>query len=500
MQALHPAANAVAVAYSVRCRSRSTPGRFVPVRAGGPSFSTGDRLMTEQSHRPGASLVLASLATLALGCVTATSAFAAQNPYSPAYGHAYRHGVVPTREAWEHMKEYAGQKARPGGGHQASLTLVYQGGVDGIGVTSGFPKTYLVVWGSQWGTKGTDAQGNWTFSGDTHGAIPYLQRLFKGIGTNGELWSGVMTQYCDGAVSAGATSCPSGASFVGYPTGGTFAGIVYDNSSAAPSQASNTQLGQEAVKAAGQLFGNTTPASNRYAQYVILSPPGTHPDGFNTPQGTFCAWHDWNGDVGVASSYGDIAFTNMPYVTDLGTSCGQNFVNSGSAGTLDGFSLVNGHEYAETITDQNPIGGWFNTSNGQENADECSWISSGQGASANVTMATGTFAMQSTWSNDTNRCDLTHPVVTGGGGGGGGGPTASFSYVANGTTVNFTDNSTCDATPCTHAWTFGDGNASNQTNPSHTYSKPGSYAVTETVTNSNGDSDAASKTVSVKKH
>jgi hypothetical protein len=28
-------------------------------------------------------------------------------------------------------------------------------------------------------------------------------------------------------------------------------------------------------------------------------------------------------------------------------------------------------------------------------------------------MGTGSFAMQSTWSNDTNRCDITHPIVTG---------------------------------------------------------------------------------------
>ena len=449
--------------------------------------------------RPKTSTLIACLVALGIGCMAAGSAFgndSTGNPYSPAYGHAYRHGVVPTREAWEHMKEYAAHNAAPGA-PAASKTLIYGGGVDGIGVTSGAPKVYLVVYGSQWGTKGTDANGNWTFSNDTAGAIPYLQRMFKGIGTNGELWSGVMTQYCDGAVSAGATSCPSGASFIPYPTGGTFAGIIYDNSVASPSNATYVQLGQEAVKAAG-LFGNTTAASNRYAQYVILSPPGTHPDGFNTPNGGFCAWHDWNGDLGVASSYGDIALTNMPYVLDLGPSCGQNFVNSGSAGTLDGFSIVNGHEYSETITDQNPPGGWL-ASSGQENADECAWISSGQGASANVAMATGTFAMQSTWSNDTNRCDLTHPIVTGGGGGGGG-PTASFSFTTNALTATFIDGSTCDTATCTHAWTFGDGGTSTATSPSHTYKKPGNYSVTETVTDTNNKSSSATKAVQVRKH
>src|SRR5205807_6134036 len=89
--------------------------------------------------------------------------------------------------------------------------------------------------------------------------------------------------------------------------------------------------------------GNTTQASNRYAQYVILSPTGTHPDGFNTPSGGFCAWHDYNGDTTLSgggaapSPYGDIAFTNMPYVADLGASCGAHFVSN----SLDGYSIVN---------------------------------------------------------------------------------------------------------------------------------------------------------------
>jgi PKD domain len=446
--------------------------------------------------------LVVSAAALAVGCLAAGSAFADDahdNPYSPAYGHPYRHGVVPTREAWEHMKEYASQsQASPAG---PSQTLSYGGGVDGIGVTSGTPRVYLVVYGSQWGTQGTDGNGNMTLSNDTHGAVPYLQRMFKGIGTGGELWSGVMTQYCDGSgISAGATSCPSsGVTHVGYPTSGAFAGIIYDNSVASPTNATANQLGKEAIKAAG-LFGNTTAASNRYAQYVILSPSGTHPDGFNTPNGGFCAWHDWNGDpyVGAPSSVGDIAFTNMPYVLDLGASCGQNFVNSGSAGTLDGFSIVNGHEYSETITDQNPAGGWTQNISGQENADECAWISSGQGASANVTMSNGTYAMQSTWSNDTNRCDITHPIVTGGGGGGG--PTASFSFVTSGLTATFTDTSTCDTATCSHAWTFGDGGTSTATNPSHTYRKPGNYSVTETVTDTNNASSSATKSVGVRKH
>ncbi|HWE56555.1 MAG TPA: hypothetical protein VG435_13660 [Acidimicrobiales bacterium] len=344
------------------------------------------------------------------------------NPYSPAYGHSYRRGVVPTRGQQQKMAKYAsGQSTGP-------KTLSYGGGIDGIGVTSGTPRIYLVFWGSQWGTQGTDGNGNATFSNDPAGGAPYVQQLFKGIGTGGELWSGTMTQYCDGSVAAGATTCPAGAAHVGYPTGGALAGVWYDNSAATPAAASGEQIAAEAVAAAGH-FGNTTPAANRDVQYDILSPTGADPDNYET--GGFCAWHDYNGDSTLSggaapSSYGDIAFTNMPYVPDAGASCGAGFVNRGS--NVDGYSIVNGHEYAETITDQNPAGGWTNHQNnsygGEENADECAWISSGTGAAADVKMADGSFAMQSTWSNDTNACAISHTIV--------GGTTTTTNAVTNG--------------------------------------------------------------------
>lgn len=344
-----------------------------------------------------------------------TSSAAVSNPYAPAYGHSYRHGVVPTIKQLAKMKAY--QHVHPGAANATSgQTLAYGGGIDGIGVTSGKEKVYLVFWGTQWGTQSTDGSGNLTFSNDSAGAGPNQQNMFKGLGTGSEQWSGVMTQYCDGAgVTTGATSCPAGASHVGYPTGGALAGVWYDNASAEPSPANGNQLATEAISAASH-FGNTTAASNRYAQYVIMSPTGTNPDNYQT--GGFCAWHDYNGDTslsggGATSPYGDIAFTNMPYVADAGSGCGQGFVNAGAAGTIDGFTIVGGHEYAETISDQNPAGGWT-ASSGQENGDECAWITPGQqGGSGNVTMGNGSYAMQSTWSNDTNRCDLAHATVGG---------------------------------------------------------------------------------------
>jgi serine protease len=319
------------------------------------------------------------------------------NPYSPWYSSENRHGALPTRETMAKMRDWQTSMLNAHKVAAASKTLQFSGGIDSIGVTSGVPRVYLVFYGSQWAASG----------GDPKNAATFLQALFSGIGTKGETWSGTMTQYCDGPmVGAGATSCnPATMPHVGYPSGGALAGVWYDTSVASPGNATATQLAQEAVKASSH-FGNTTPAANRYVQYVIVSPTGTHPDGFNTSGSNFCAWHDF-----MTSSNGDVAYTNLPYVSDAGTNCGANFVNSGKAGALDGLSIVAGHEYAETLTDQNPPGGWTNPGTEEENGDECAWISSGQGRAANVIMATGTFAMQSTWSNDTNRCEISHPIM-----------------------------------------------------------------------------------------
>ena len=299
----------------------------------------------------------------------------------------------------------------------AVTNLSAHGGIHGIEVTTGAPQVYVVFYGSQWGTQGTDGNGYATFTGDPAGMAPRIQAMFKGLGTNNELWSGVQTQYCDGAAS-GAQTCAAGLPHVGYPTGGALAGVWYDNSVASASQSTGNTLAKEAVLAANH-FGNTTAAKNRSAQYVIVSPTGTHPDGFNTTGGNFCAWHDYTGDPGLGSvsqPNGPAAFTNLPYIPDMGASCGQSFVNAGAAGTLDGVSIVEGHEYAETVTDQFPSGGWFDSS-GAENGDKCAWITPGSaGGAQDVPFATGTFAMQATWGNDgasgAGACEVSHPFVT----------------------------------------------------------------------------------------
>lgn len=330
--------------------------------------------------------------------VAALSALALFNP-SPAVAQdtSYRHGVVPNVFSPLNIQENdLGAPAKD---------LRYRGGVSGVGVTTGAPKVYLVFWGSQWGKQGT-ANGYVTFANDPAGMAPNLQAFFKGLGTGTELWSGVMTQYCQG-VASGTITCPAGnTSHVGYPTGGALAGVWEDTSSSEPLAASALQIGDEAEKAATH-FGNTTTASNRNVQYFIVSPTGTNPDHYK--QNGFCAWHDYTGDASLGTIPGPLlAFTNMPYVPDAGSGCGASFVNPGDK--LDGVTIVGGHEYAETISDQFPGGGWL-ANDGEENGDLCAWVTSGVGKVQNIVLSTGKFAVQGTWSNASGACAIQHAIV-----------------------------------------------------------------------------------------
>ncbi len=295
----------------------------------------------------------------------------------------------------------------------SSKCVKYQGGIDGVGVTDGKEKVYIIFWGSQWGSESTNSHGYATFSGDPDGLAPDIQGFFAGLGSSSDKWSGVMTTYCQG-VATGATTCPSSAPHVGYPTGGALAGVWEDNGASEPNQVTGHQLAEEAEKAATH-FGLTTTAENRYVQYDIISAHGTNPDNYEG-QG-FCAWHDYTQDStldgGGGASGPIIAFTNMPYVPDAGAGCGAGFVNPGN--DLDGVTIVNGHEYAETVTDQFPAGGWIDNA-GEEVGDLCAWKSSGTGRSQDITLSTGTFAVQGIWENVANSgkggCSVSHSIVT----------------------------------------------------------------------------------------
>jgi serine protease len=264
------------------------------------------------------------------------------------------------------------EAARPGGGG-GSTNLNYHGGVGGIGVETA-PKVYLVLWGSQW------------TNNDPSGEAGILQSFLSSVG--GSSWLNSVTQYCQG-VASGTVYCNGAGQAAGNPSGILY-GVWYDSATAAPSRPRQSQLAAEAVRAA-QFFGNTAAGSNNSTQYVIATATGNSAQGFKT---SYCAWHS-----STSASFGNVAYTNLPYMTDGGASCGANF---NGLGPNAGITIVEGHELAETMSDQFPNGGWLD-GGGAENGDKCAWISSGQGATASVNFqGGGSFPVQSLWSNAFN--------------------------------------------------------------------------------------------------
>ena len=65
---------------------------------------------------------------------------------------------------------------------------------------------------------------------------------------------------------------------------------------------------------------------------------------------------------------------------------------NGSSGTLDGVSIVQGHELAEAITDP-LLNAWYGSS-GSEIGDRCAWVNL-----QDITTSGGSFAVQPLWSN-----------------------------------------------------------------------------------------------------
>ena len=162
---------------------------------------------------------------------------------------------------------------------------------------------------------------------------------------------------------------------------GNFGGSYVDTSSSPAKRPGSSAISAEAVKAAKH-FG----VSGNNVSIVVALPHGIAPSGFKTQ---YCAWHNWNGTV---------AYTNLPYLPDAGSGCGQGSVNS--PGLLDGISIVEGHEQAETETDPQPSSGWTD-STGAEIGDKCAWINM-----SNQTLNGATFAMQPLWSNAISGCAM----------------------------------------------------------------------------------------------
>jgi serine protease len=321
--------------------------------------------------------VAAGTSTIALTSASPATAGISQGPGThPALVHVINlHKAYEARLGHVRLGKIAGKflpfGAKPPRGPAANdcvepnCDVQYNGGM-----VQHSPHVYLLLWGPNWSTDPSQ-----------EATATYLENFYSGLGVApDDNWSTVMTQYKD-------TS--------GSPTftGPVLAGVWQDTSSP-PTGGELGQVGLAAEADAFTLSEGVTDFSD--AQVVVATQSGTCPDGFAAPActggngGGYCAWHSSSKEP----------FTNLPYILDGGTVCGQDSVNSN--GTDDGLTIVAGHEYAETITDPFPASGWWDPADpsGGEIADKCVFSA----FSRDVTLSTGTYAMQPLWSNVVGGC------------------------------------------------------------------------------------------------
>lgn len=121
----------------------------------------------------------------------------------------------------------------------------------------------------------------------------------------------------------------------------------------------------------------------------MATPTGHSTAGFGS---SYCGYH------GAVAALPSITYTDLPYMPDAAGSCGAGSAN-GAAGTLDGVSIVAGHELAETITGP-LINGWRDSA-GAEIADKCAWVNI-----RDTNLSGSSFAMQPLWSNNSGGCSM----------------------------------------------------------------------------------------------
>jgi hypothetical protein len=309
---------------------------------------------------------LAASAAIIAGCGGGQNSTVVPSTTTPNQSKAPKAGHRILFYSLDYLKQHPelaprGQHALHDRSRMAVSNLVWGGGP-----VQHVPKIYLIFWG-------------WSSSSDTsrdpNGLASYLVNYANAYG--GSNLANVQTQYYD---NSGNITNP-------HPM---YMGAYYD-SSLPPATYTDAQVASEALKGVSH-FGY-----NADANYVVVTPHGYTQSGFGSQ---WCGYHNT-----TSGSSGPVAYTNLPYTPDAGTGCGEGSVNS--PGTLDGTSIVGGHEMSETITDPGAGNGWIDSS-GAEDGDKCAWTNL-----QNVSMYGGaSFPNQPEWSNASSSCVFSYGSAT----------------------------------------------------------------------------------------
>lgn len=272
-------------------------------------------------------------------------------------GGTVNHGIKPVSLGRIYMPTISYHKMHP----QTCCTMNY-----GNGPVLAKPHIYLILWG-------------YKAAGDPDGLAPLLTKWAHDYG--GSKYGTIATQYYE----------ISGGNKV-YPTNPKANGTVWtDDTNPEPAHASDAQIQAEAW-AAIKMFAGGTPDPN--GAYIVNSSYNHDPQGFLSSG--WCAYHG-------ASQSGSsiISYTNEPYMPDAGQDCGAGFITAPKDETSadEGATIVLGHEYNESVTDPQPITGWYSNQAG-EVGDACAWTD----ILNDKFPHRGVFTQQPIYSNATDTC------------------------------------------------------------------------------------------------
>jgi hypothetical protein len=307
---------------------------------------------------------VACAATLAMvGCasngavtpLTGTSQQSQSNVAPPRFdsGWIQKDGVIYHAPHYMATAQMAKQQSRV----KNNILLAYSNGP--VLVT---PKMYIILWGYK-----------------TYGDPNKVKKLLKSYGKNigGSGYNNIYTQYY--MKSGGSTI------YITNPAK-QLGGIWDDETNSVPTHPSDGQVATEALAGVAH-FGYDPNGS-----YVVATPHGRSSFGFGT---SYCAYHS-------ATQYSGqlVAYTNLPYMPDAGANCGANFISppADESGADEGVTIVEGHEYGESVTDPNPPSGWYNNQYG-EIGDICAWTNV-----QNDPYGKKTYTAQPMFSNATQSC------------------------------------------------------------------------------------------------
>lgn len=307
-------------------------------------------------------IALASALTIA-GC-SAGGAGSPSNPSTaqPAIsrlsgpGWIYQGGVLYHTPHYMLTAKGAANRAKP-----PAILLTY-----GNGEVLVSPKMYLIFWGYK------------TY-GDADKVKKLLVKYAKVIG--GSPLNNIYTQYYQ--------TLNSTTTYITNPSK-QFGGAWEDDANAVPLHPTDAQVAAEALAGVSH-FGYDPNGS-----YVVATPHGRSTIGFGS---NFCAYHSatsYNGQI--------VSYTNLPYMPDA-NDCGSNWIQppSDESAVDEGVTIVEGHEYAESVTDPNPFSGWNNFQYG-EIGDICAWTNV-----KNDPFGKKSYTSQPMYSNASESCVHSYP-------------------------------------------------------------------------------------------